>query len=381
LEDIVRITSRKAALSGFATLGVVVLLAGCAQAPEKPAGSAAPGANDFLPCMVSDAGGFDDKSFNQLGLEGLTTAAKDLGTKEKHVQSDADTDYAPNINQLLESNCNIIVTVGFNLAAASLAAAKANPDVEFAIIDDAADATGAKDKDGKDTGDGKPDYPNIKPILFDTAQSAFLGGYAAASYSKTGVVGTFGGLPIPPVTIFMDGFVDGVNYYNTQKNKNVQVLGWDVKTQNGSFTGGFAAGNEALAAANALIDKNADVILPVGGPIYQSAGAAIQSSGKQIALLGVDADVFQTDPKYADLYLTSIMKGMKEGVEAVVKDAAAKKFDNTAYVGTLKNGGVGLAPFHNFQDKVDPALQGELDAIKADIISGAIKVESPSSPK
>ncbi|HUG51780.1 MAG TPA: BMP family ABC transporter substrate-binding protein [Terrimesophilobacter sp.] len=377
-----RITSRKAALSGFATLGVAVLLAGCATAPETaPASSPAAGANDFLGCMVSDAGGFDDRSFNQLGLEGLTTAVKDLGAKEKHVQSDADTDYAPNINQLLESNCNLIVTVGFNLAAASLAAAKANPDVEFAIIDDSADATGAKDKDGKDTGDGKPDYPNIKPILFDTAQSAFLGGYAAASYSKTGVVGTFGGLPIPPVTIFMDGFVDGVNYYNTQKNKNVQVLGWDVKTQNGSFTGGFAAGQEALGAANALIDKNADVILPVGGPIYQSAAAAILDSKKDIALLGVDADLFQTDTKYQALFLTSILKGIKQGVEAVVKDAAAEKFDNSPYVGTLKNDGVGLAPFHNFQDKVDPALQGELDAIKKDIISGAIKVESPSSPK
>ena len=74
--------------------------------------------------------------------------------------------------------------------------------------------------------------------------------------------------------------------------------------------------------------------------------------------------MFQTDPKYADLFLTSIMKGMKQGVEAVVKDAAADKFDNTPYVGTLENGGVGLAPFHNFEDKVDPALQGELDAIK-----------------
>ncbi|HEY9477209.1 MAG TPA: BMP family ABC transporter substrate-binding protein [Microbacteriaceae bacterium] len=377
-----RITSRKAALSGFATLGVAVLLAGCATAPEQaPAGSPTAGANDFLGCMVSDAGGFDDKSFNQLGLEGLTSAVKDLGAKEKHVQSDADTDYAPNINQLLESNCNLIVTVGFNLAAASLAAAKTNADVEFAIIDDAADATGAKDKDGKDIGDGKPDYPNIKPILFDTAQSAFLGGYVAASYSKTGVVGTFGGLPIPPVTIFMDGFVDGVNYYNAQKNKNVKVLGWDVKTQNGSFTGGFAAGQEALGAANALINKNADVILPVGGPIYQSAAAAILDSKKDIALLGVDADLFETDPKYQDLFLTSILKGMKAGVETVVKDAAADKFDNTAYVGTLENGGVGLAPFHSFQDKVDPALQGELDAIKKDIISGAIKVESPSSPK
>jgi basic membrane protein A and related proteins len=372
LEDIVRITSRKAALSGFATLGVAVLLAGCATAPEEaPAGSPTAGANDFLGCMVSDAGGFDDKSFNQLGLEGLTSAVKDLGAKEKHVQSDADTDYAPNINQLLDSNCNIIVTVGFNLAAASLAAAKANPDTEFAIIDDGADANQ----------DGKPDYDNIKPILFDTAQAAFLGGYAAASYSKTGVVGTFGGMQIPPVTIFMDGFADGVAYFNEQKNKNVKVLGWDVKAQNGSFTGGFAAGTEALAAANALINKNADVILPVGGPIYQSAGAAIQSSGKDIALMGVDADVFETDPKFADLYLTSIMKGMKEGVQAVVTDAAGDKFNNTPYVGTLENGGVGLAPFHNFKDKVDPALQKELDAIKADIISGAIKVESPASPK
>jgi basic membrane protein A and related proteins len=72
---------------------------------------------------------------------------------------------------------------------------------------------------------------------------------------------------------------------------------------------------------------------------------------------------------------------MKEGVQAVVTDAAGDKFNNTPYVGTLENGGVGLAPFHNFKDKVDPALQKELDAIKADIISGAIKVESPASPK
>jgi len=359
-------------MSGLVTLGVAVLLAGCASAPPKTSGnSATPGASDLLPAMVSDAGGFDDKSFNQLGLEGLQAAAKDLGVPETHVQSDSDTDYAPNINQLLDKGCNLIVTVGFNLSAASLAAAKANPTTDFAIIDDGADANQ----------DGKPDYANIKPILFDTAQAAFLGGYAAASYSKTGVVGTFGGMQIPPVTIFMDGFADGVAYYNTQKGKNVQVLGWDVAKQNGSFTGGFAAGTEALSAANALIDKNADVILPVGGPIYQSAGAAIVASGKDIALIGVDADVFLTDPKFDDLYLTSIMKGMKTGVEDVVKAAAAKKFNNTPFVGTLANDGVGLAPFHKFQDKVDPGLQGELDAIRADIISGKITVESPSTPK
>lgn len=367
-----RITSRKAALSGFATLSVALLLAGCATAPEKaPTGSSTAGANDFLACMVSDSGGFDDHSFNQLGLEGLTSAAKELGIKEKHVQSNADTDYAPNINQLMDAGCNLIVTVGFNLAAATATAAKANPKVEFALIDSTL---------------SNPDFSplvldNVKPILADTAQAAFLGGYAAASYSKTGTVGTFGGQQIPPVTIFMDGFADGVAYFNSQKGKSVQVRGWDVKTQNGSFTGGFTAGTEALAAANTLIDQNADVILPVGGPIYQSAAAAIQSSGKAIALMGVDADVFLTDPKFQDLYLTSIMKDMKGAVSNVVKEAVAKKFSNSPYVGTLKNGGVGLAPFHKFQDKVPSTLSAELDAIKADIISGKIKVESPSSPK
>ena len=188
-------------------------------------------------------------------------------------------------------------------------------------------------------------------------------------------------MAIPPVTIFMDGFADGVKYFNDQKGKDVKVLGWDVATQNGNFTGGFAAGTAAKQAAQGLIDQNADVILPVGGPIYQSAAEAIRDSKKGIVLIGVDADQTQTDTKNADLFLTSIMKGMKPGVEAVTTDAAGGKFENSPFIGTLKNEGVAVAPFHDYASKVDPALQGELDAIKAGIIDGSIKVESPSSPK
>lgn len=360
-----RITNRKTALSGLTVLGVAVLLAGCAPAPA-PGGSTSTGkaASDFVPCMVSDSGGFDDKSFNQLGLEGLTSAADKLGVKEIHVQSDSDTDYAPNITNLVDQGCNLIVTVGFNLAAATKEAAAANPDVNFAIIDDSSITA-----------------DNVKPIVFDTAQAAFMAGYAAASYSKTGVVGTFGGLPIPPVTIFMDGYVDGVNYFNKEKGKKVQVKGWDVASQNGSFTGGFAAGTDAKQAAQGLIDQTADVILPVGGPIFLSAAEAIRDASKPIALIGVDADAYVTNPENKDLFLTSIMKGMKPGVEDVVNAAAAGKFDNTPYVGVLENGGVSLAPFHDFDAKVDAGLAGELDKIKAGIIDGSIKVESPSSPK
>ena len=358
-----RITSRKTALSGLALVGVSgLLLAGCAAAPEAP--SDGPTAPDFLPCMVSDTGGFDDNSFNEIGKQGLDDAAAALGVKANAVESQAETDYASNLNNLVDQGCNIIVTVGFLLPDATKAAAEANPDVDFAIIDDSS-----------------IDLPNVKPIVFDTAQAAFLAGYAAASYSKTGIVGTFGGIPIPPVTIFMDGFVDGVNYYNTVKGTSVKALGWDVAAQTGAFTGGFEANDTAKSTAKNLLDQGADVLLPVGGPIYTSGAEAIKDSGKDIALIGVDADVTETDPAIADMLLTSIMKGMQVGVSEVVTASADGKFDNSPFVGTLANGGVSIAPFHSFESKVDPGLQAELDALKADIISGKVKVESPSSPK
>ena len=367
MEDILRKSTRKAALGGLALVGVVSLLAGCAAAPK--AGNTTATTTKFLPCMVSDAGGFDDKSFNQLGLEGLQAAAKSIGASYKKAESNADTDYAPNIDSMVAANCNLIVTVGFNLAAASLAAAKANPNIQFAIIDDAADADF----------NGKVDEPNIKPIVFDTAQAAFLAGYASASYSKSGIVGTFGGMQFPTVTIFMDGFADGVAQFNKDKSKAVKVVGWDVTTQKGSFTGGFAANDTAKSTAQNLIDQGADVIFPVGGPIFQSAGAAITDSGKEIALLGADADVYNTFPQYDKLYLTSVLKGIDPATQAVVKATSKQakgSFDNVAYVGNLKNNGVGIAPFHNFTSKVGSGLSGELDKLKADIISGKLTVKS-----
>src|SRR5690349_7228596 len=183
--------------------GAAVLLAGCGSAPED-SGSTDGGeaASDFIPCMVSDTGGFDDKSFNQLGFEGLTEAADELGVEPITVQSDAETDYGPNLQNLVDQGCNLIVSVGFALSAATVEAAIANTDVEFAIIDDAAD----------NDFDGTTDADNIKPIVFNTAQSAFLVGYAAASYSKSGIVATWGGLPFPTVSIFSDGFAQGVAY-------------------------------------------------------------------------------------------------------------------------------------------------------------------------
>ncbi|GAA1942999.1 BMP family lipoprotein [Agromyces allii] len=359
-----KVTTKKAGFAGLALLGSVVLLAGCASAPEDSGSGDGGEAIDFQPCMVSDSGGFDDKSFNQLGFEGATKAADELGVELKSVQSEAETDYAPNLTNLVDQGCDLIVTVGFALSAATVESATANPDVEYVIIDDAAD----------NDFDGTVDAPNIKPILFNTAQAAFLAGYAAAAYSETGVVGTFGGMNFPTVSIFMDGFKQGVDYHNSEKGTAVKVLGWDGT--DGLFTGGFEANDTARNTAQGLIDQNVDVLLPVGGPIYQSAAAAIRDSGKDIAMIGVDADFTETDPSVADLMLTSILKGIDVGTYDAVLAAGNGEFDPTPFVGTLENEGVGIAPFHDFESKVPADLQGQLDELKAAIIAGDVEVKS-----
>lgn len=340
-----------------------LLLAGCAAAPEEDTDTGA-AESDFIPCMVSDAGGFDDKSFNQLGFEGITKAADELGVEAITVESAAETDYAPNIQQLIDQDCSLIVTVGFALSQATVDAAIANPEVEFAIIDDAAD----------NDFNGETDAPNIKPIVFDTAQAAYLAGYLSAGVSETGVIGTFGGMNFPTVSIFMDGFKQGAEHYSEVTGEPVTVLGWDGT--DGSFTGGFAAGTEAQATAQALIDQNVDVLLPVGGPIYQSAAAAIRDSGKSIALLGVDADVYETDETVGDLLLTSVRKGIDVATYDTVLAAGQGDFDATPYVGTLENGGVGIADYHDYADKVPADLDAAIQDLKAQIISGEVTVSS-----
>jgi basic membrane protein A len=177
------------------------------------------------------------------------------------------------------------------------------------------------------------------------------------------------------VTIFMDGFKQGVDYYNSQKGTNVEVVGFQGGDQ-GSFTGGFEANDTAKGVAAGIIDQGVDVILPVGGPIYQSAMDAIADSGREVALIGTDADIFETDPSTADLVLTSILKGMDLSTYEAVLSAGEGEFDAEAYVGTLENDGVGIAPLHNFESKVDPALLAEVEALEQAIISGEVEVTS-----
>ncbi|HEY1106490.1 MAG TPA: BMP family ABC transporter substrate-binding protein [Agromyces sp.] len=351
---------------GTAIVGVLTLaVAACGSKPTDSSSSGSTANKNFKACMVSDSGGFDDKSFNQTSYKGLQDAVKEKGLTEVKAESKSDNDYTTNMTAMVSAKCNVIVAVGFKLEDATEAAAKANPDIKFAIVDSAP----------------KAPIANLKPLLFNTAQSSFQAGYLAAAMTKSGKVGTFGGLQIPTVTIFMDGFAQGVRYYNQQKSKNVQVLGWDDQKQKGLFTGDFEDKAKGQNNAQNLITQGADILFPVAGPSGLGGLQAAKASNGKVNAIWVDTDGCVSAAEYCSTLLSSVEKGMDVAVKDAVESVVDNKFDNTQFTGTLQNGGTAIAPFHDFDSKIPADVKSELDTIKADIISGKIVIESKVQPK
>lgn len=351
--------ARKTLWFGAALVAASVTLAGCAPAPDAEEGGAAA---DGCVRMVTNSGGLEDRSFNQSTWEGLQDAEDEYGVEAEALVSTSETDLAPNVQQAVDSGCGLVVTVGYELADATLDQAGRNPDVAFAIVDEIVDAE------------------NVKPVVFDTAQASFLAGYLAAGVSETGVVATFGGGNQPPVTLFMDGFVDGVARYNEVHGTDVRALGWNKETQDGSFTGDFEDINKGKVLTEGFIDQGADVILPVAGQVGEgAAAAAVERDG--VSIIWVDSDGYETLPaEFRPVLLTSVLKNTQQAMVEIVGDVQEDRFTNESYVGTLENGGVELAPYHDLESLVPPELQGELEGIRQAIIAGELVVESPSTP-
>ncbi|GIF70524.1 BMP family ABC transporter substrate-binding protein [Asanoa siamensis] len=354
-------------VSILAVGGLAAGLAACGDAPESSSGtgsSAAPAAGTYKTCMVTDIGGIDDRSFNASAWKGLTEAKADSDklAEPKNVSSKAEADYVPNLTQFAQQGCNFNLAVGGLMTDATKQVAAANADKQFAIVDSAI-----------------PGATNVYPMQFDTAQAAFLAGYLSAGYSKSKKVATYGGLKIPPVTIFMDGFADGVAYWNTQKNDKVQVLGWDKATQNGSFAESFTDQGKGKALSDGFVAQGADVIMPVAGGT--GLGTAANAADKY-AVVWVDVDGCESAQQYCKAFLTTVVKNIPEAVkEAAVKGADSTGMLTGSYLGTLENDGVSIAPYHEFDSKVSAELKGEVDKLKADIIAGTVKVTSPAQPK
>ncbi len=361
--------SRTNAFKGLALATIASLtLVGCAAAPVEPTATPV----DYKACMVSDSGGFNDASFNQEAYAGLEQAKAELGVTIAEVESPntaTQTDYTSAVDSMIAEGCNMIINVGFALAAATRDAAKANPDVNFALIDSALS-----------NDDFSPlSLPNVKPIQFDTAEAAFLAGYLAAATTKTGKIATYGGLLFPSVTIFMDGLKQGVDYYNTAKGTKVVVLGAEgTDSSKWAATGDFNDQAKGKTLTEQFFAQGADIVLPVAGPVGIGSGqATLDKTGTYV--IGVDSDWYglPAHTEYKANILTSIEKKMASAVLEIIKsgvDGAFAGGDENQYVGNLANGGVQISAEH---DVAYPAgIADEVETLKADIIAGLIVVSS-----
>ena len=313
-------------------------------------------------CLVTDLAGVDDRSFNAAAWQGVLDAV-DAGYAAADpilLESDEAADYQPNIDQCIEQGAQHIVTVGFQLGDATSTNAEANPDINWTIVDFSFD----------------PDIANIRELVYQTDEAAFAAGYLAAGVTQSGVIGTYGGLNIPTVSIFMDGLARGVEHYNEAKGTDVTVLGWDVEAQDGTFTGTFDPADPTVrATCESLLDEGADIVLPVGGAINLPCGTAIQDRGLDAALIGVDQDAFNAMPaEYQDLWLTTIEKHISIQVMRSIEDHAEGNWTNGGAVGNLANDGVGITDYHSWADRVPAELNDEVQQILSDIASGAMDV-------
>jgi basic membrane protein A and related proteins len=338
----------------YAVLSVLLALAFVLSA----CGKAAPGA-EYIACQVSDTGGTDDKSFNQFAWVGMERAKAELGVDVRFLESKGEADYEPNLNAFIEEGCNLIFGVGYLLDGALSTVSTANPDVKFAGVDTAWN-----------------NNANYVGSFYNINEATMLAGYLAAGMTKTGVVGVYAGINIPPVTAFSDGYYMGIQAYNEAHGTNVKLEGWDPVAQDGLFTGDFTDTDKGRTMTETLLDAKADIIMPVAGPVGQGSLAVFKERGTGL-LIGVDTDWSAFYPDMADYILASAMKRMDLFVFDQIKAGVDGTFTGSQFIGTLDNGRVSMDVGSAWKDKVPADLMAEIEALKAKIISGEASAVFP----
>jgi basic membrane protein A and related proteins len=301
--------------------------------------------------MAYDIGGRGDQSFNDAAAAGLDKAKADLGITGKEAAAtagEADSAKQERLQQLIDAGYTNIVAVGFAYAKAVGAAAKANPDVKFAIIDDASpDSTGS----------------NIENIVFAENEGSFLVGAAAALKSKAAHVGFIGGVQTDLIKKFEVGYVAGAKAVNPSIVIDVKYL-----TQPPDFSG-FASVDKGKAAADGMYQGGADIIYHAAGGSGGGVFTAAKAAGK--LAIGVDSDQAKTAAAdVQSVVMTSMIKKVDVGVFDFVKSVKDGAFKAGVKTFDLKAGGV---DYSTTGGKIDD-IKSKLDDYKAQIIAGKITV-------
>lgn len=325
----------------------------------------------FKACMIYEETLSDRRSINMAAFVGLQKAADTLPIEIAYYGQRSDTERDKSIAWMEKEGCSLTIGIGFLLANTIREAARQNPGAHFVIVDS---------RLHEDDSEDQPlTLPNVKPLLFDAAESSFLAGYLAGAISKTGVVGTYGGVSFAPVRNSMDGFVMGVQLYEQESHRPITILGWDPKTQHGLFVEDFYSVRVAKRITDQMIAKKADVIFPVAGAAGQGTLMAI-TPGSGVKMFGVDEDWAGTYPDYAQYIPTSVMKNISQAVFETIRDAQRGNYSSAPYVGNLRNGGVELAALLEFEAEIPAQVRTRIKQLSQEIISGKLRVNAQNHP-
>ncbi|GAB4283689.1 MAG: BMP family ABC transporter substrate-binding protein [Coriobacteriia bacterium] len=345
----------------LALMLLVAFVPGCAQEDEggetqEPAEETP--TTDVKAAMVTDVGGLGDKSFNDLSYEGLKRAEEELGVEIEVLESKEITDYESNIDQLATAGYSPIFAVGFLMTDTVAKVAPMYPDTNFGGVDEFFDPVPA----------------NVVGLNFKEHEGSYLAGVVAGlatlsdfdeKLNEDNVIGFVGGMDVPLIKKFEAGYIAGAK----SVNPDVKVISL--------YAGNFTDQAKGKELGLSLIEQGADVIYAAAGAVGLGTIQACQEQGA--LFIGVDADQYLTVPGSGDVMLTSMMKRVDNAVYETVKAAVEGTFPGgeIQYFG-LAEGGVDLAPFHDFEDAVPQDIKDAVEQAREDIISGAITV--PEAP-
>jgi basic membrane protein A len=290
------------------------------------------------PAVIFDMGGKFDKSFNQAGYQGAEQWKKETGKTYLEFEISNDTQRVQAIRRMAERGASPIISIGFAQASALQQVAKDFPKTHFAIID------------------AKVDLPNVQSLLFKEHEGSYVVGAMAAMVSKTGKVGFVGGMDIPLIRKFQCGYEQGAKTTNPKIEVFSNMTGTTSSSWNDPTRGG--------ELAKAQFAKGSDVVFAAAGGTGVGVYQAAKDAGK--LAIGVDSNQNHLQP---GTMLTSMVKRVDVAVYNVLKD-----WKPGVSVLGLKEGGVDYAVDDNNAKLLNPALKAKVDAVKADIIAGKVKV-------
>ncbi len=330
----------------------LVLLAACSAGAPSPTPSAAP----LKVGVLLDSGSENDKSFNEYTLKGARQAADENGLAFEYRTPLSADEYDNALEGLIaEGDPDLVVTVGFRMADATATSAQRHPELTFVIMDNAYFPGSGCAETATDCYTAEGGLPNVTSLMSAEDEAAYLAGVLAGCMTETGVLGTVGGIEIPPVYRLITGFESGAR----SARPDIETLHQYIPDFNDPETG--------QVVGQGFISDGADIIFGAGGNTGNGGLLAANEAG--LMAIGVDVDQYFTYPEVAESLLTSAMKNVDVIAHAAVTDFVAGTLQPGIRQGTLESGGVGLAPYHDWDDQIPAECKEQVDAAADAVIA------------